>query len=294
MRPELFLVGAPKAGTSALAVFLAQHPQIAMCRIKEPNFHCPDLDLPGPRGEREYLDLFEPGPETRFLADASVLYLYSREAARRIRAFAPDARIVMVLREPVQAMYAWHGQMVYTGNEPITDFATALEAEEDRKRGRRLPAAGTGRRSPALLFYRDVMRYADQVPRFLDAFPREQVAIRLYDDFLADPERFYDGLIEFLGLRPFRPALRSVNPPRERRAPRLHRLMKRLLAAPAREMLPARIRLDWIQRWDRLTSRAAPRAPLAPALAADLRAGCRSDVLRLAECIDRDLSAWRA
>jgi hypothetical protein len=291
-RPLLYLVGATKAGTSALAVFLAQHPEIAMCRIKEPNFYAPDLDLPGPRSEREYLELFEARPGTRLLADASVLYLYSREAAGRIREVAPDARILAVLREPAETMAAWHAQMVYTGNEPLADFAEALDAEAERKQGRRLPPAGAARRSPALLFYRDLVRYAEQLERYLALFPREQIAVHLYDDFRADPSRVYADVIAFLGLRPFQPELRAVNPPKERRFPALHRALKRLFAAPARALLPARLRLDWLQRWDRLSSREAERAPLDPALAARLRREVRLDVERLAALLGRDLGAW--
>ena len=150
-RPRFYFVGAPKAGTSALSLFLGQHPQIGMCRLKEPNFHCPDFDLPRAQTDEEYLKLFSLEVKAKILGDASVLYLYSKVAAARIREYASDARILMVLRNPVEAMYSWHSQMVFTANEPIGDFARALEAEEERKAGRKIPSAGNGARCPALL-----------------------------------------------------------------------------------------------------------------------------------------------
>lgn len=292
LRPRFYFVGAPKAGTSALSSLLVQHPEIAMCRIKEPNFHCPDLDLPGPRSEAEYLSLFEVRPQTRVLGDASILYLYSREAAARIRAYAPDARILAVLRDPVEAMHAWHAQMVYTGNEPIADFAEALAAEADRRAGRRLPTSGTAARSPALLLYRDVMRYAEQLERYLRLFDREQVRVLLYEDFAADPSGTAAAVAAFLGLSPFSPAARTVNPHKERRLPGLHAGLKRVFAAPARAWLPARLRLDLIRVLDRWTSREAPRRPMDPALARRLRDECRPDVERLAALLERDLGRW--
>lgn len=294
LRPRLFLAGAPKAGTSALGAFLAQHPEVAMSRPKEPNWFCPDFDLPRPRSEAEYLSLFAPDAGTRILADGSVLYLYSTEAARRIAAWADDPRILLVLRDPVEAMAAWHAQMVYTGNEPIADFAEALAAEPDRRAGRRLPAAGTGARCPALLLYSEVMRYAPQLERYLAAFDRAQLLVLRYDEFRADPVPTYRRVCAFAGIDPdFRPSFEEMNPPKVRRAPGLHRALKRVLAAPSRA-LPLGLRLRLIQGLDRLTSRTQGREGPETDLRERLAARCAPDVARLGELLGRDFSDWSA
>lgn len=288
-----FLVGAPKAGSSALSNFLAQHPQLAVSRPKEVNFMCDDLALPGPRSENEYLGHFRVAAETRVLLDASILYLYSERAARRIAEFDPAARILAILRDPVEAAYAWHGQMVFTANEPIRDFAEALEAEAERKRGSRLPPAGTTALEPRLLLYRELMCYGQQLERYLRIFPREAVLVLSYDEFRKDPARCFAEAAGFLDLDPdFCPRIRTVNPGKERRSWWLHYALKRGFAAPARSLLPAGTRrrlIDWL---DRLNSREARRPPLDPTLRRQLAATFREDLELLSDLVGRDFTGW--
>ena len=292
-RPRAFLVGAPKAGTSALARYLASHPEISVSSIKEPNYFAPDLDLPGPKSEAEYLSLFALTSATRILLDASILYLYSRTAPQAIAKYTNEPRIIIVLREPVEAMYAWHEQMVFTANEPLNDFRAALDAEIERKRGRLLPTAGAAARCPSLLFYRDVMRYSDQIERYLAVFDREHIHVLLYEDFRENPAGSFRRIAEFLGVDPaFTPEFAEVNLNKVRRSWLLHFWLKRAFAAPARALLPAQVRLNLISFLDRWNSREERRAPLVPWLREELRAECRSDVERLGRLIQRDLSSW--
>ena len=294
VRPTLFLAGAPKAGTSALANFLAQDDRISVSTVKESNYLCPDLDLPRPRSEQEYLSLFTVSPRTRLLVDASILYLYSKRAAAEIATYSPEARILVVLRNPVDAMYAWHGQMVYTGNEPLARFEDALEAEADRKHGRRLPSHGAASRCPELLLYREVMRYADQLERFGRFFSPERVHVLRFEDLRRSPAEAFCGALRFAGLEPERlPEFRSINASQVRTAPGLHTWLKRHLAGLAREILPLKLRLRLIQQIDRLTSRTAPRPTLNPATRAALIEECRPDVERLEHLLSYDLTDWR-
>ena len=293
IKPNVFLAGAPKAGTSAMGNYLAQHPQVSACRIKEPNYFCTDFDLPGPRTEAEYLSLFPISEETSHFLDASVHYMQSRVAAAEIAKYSPDARIIMILRNPVEAMYAWHAQQLYNCNEDLTDFAVALEAEADRRAGRRLPPSNTGRRCPDILFYRDVMDYSAQVERFLQAFDRSQIRIVSYDDFRADAAAVYHDLLGFLHLdTSFAPDFRIVNPPKQRRSPRLHALLKRWFAVPARAVLPPRLRLDLINAVDRMNSEVVKREPLREDISAQLKSECLPGVVRLSELVGRDFTQW--
>jgi Sulfotransferase domain len=292
-KPSLFLAGAPKAGTSALANFLAQDDRISVPRVKEPNFLCPDLDLPRPKSEEEYLSLFTTTPATRVLLDASILYLYSTRAAAEIAAYCPDARIIAILRNPVEAMYAWHGQMVYTGNEPITDFERALEAEADRKQGHQLPRYGVASRCPQLLFYRDVMRYAEQIERFLACFPRERLHIIRYEALKESPQAVFTGVLRFAGLEASSlPEFRTVNASQVRTTPALHAWLKKNFAGVARAFLPLAMRLQLIRWIDRWTSRELARPEIPKHVEAALTAECHEDVQRLEALLGDDLSAW--
>jgi hypothetical protein len=136
------------------------------------------------------------------------------------------------------------------------------------------------------------MRYGEQLARYLDCFERHRVHVVVYEAFRADPEESYRRVLEFLGVgSSFRPELREVNPPRERRSPRLHAAMKRAFAAPARALLPlgSRARVAaWIDRWN---SRSATRAEVPAALRDRLRSEMRADVERLSALLDYDFAA---
>lgn len=292
-KAKLYLVGAPKAGSSALANLLAQHPQISMCRIKEPNFHCHDFQLPGPKTEQEYLSLFSITPQTKFMADASILYLYSRSAAAAIAEYAPQAHILMILRNPVEAMYSWHSQMVFTGNEPITDFEKAIDAESERKQGRLIPQIGTTKYCPELLFYGDIMRYYEQIERYFSLFARQKILILFYDDFKNNPILVYQKTLKFLGLdESFLPQSKNVNPSKVRRNLKLHYLLKKIFAEPARILLPAELRLNLINFLDQINSREARRLPMDPKLEKILKDKCMPDIIQLGNLLGRDLKHW--
>ena len=157
-RPNLFLVGAPKSGTTALATYLGEHPEVFMAPW-ELNFFGTDLSFRTATGApshirlAHYLSTFSSHAGERYRGDHWSCYLYSARAAEEIRDFAPDARIVVMLRNPVDQMHSQHSEMLYQGDEDIRDFAEALDAEGDRALGRRIPP---GCRKPFALQYRAV------------------------------------------------------------------------------------------------------------------------------------------
>ncbi|MGF1493511.1 MAG: sulfotransferase domain-containing protein [Microcoleaceae cyanobacterium] len=291
MKPRLFFVGAPKSGTTALTYFLKQHPQISMCEVKETNYFCRDLDMARPKTEAEYLSLFPITEETKILADASILAMYSHEAAAEIADYADDPKILMLLRNPVESMYSWHSQMVYRGNEPIKCFQSALAAEPERKQGRLIPEFETTQRVPQLLFYRDVMRYWEQVERYFSRFERKNIHIVLYDDFKADTIETYGEILDFIGLDPFIPSVEKVNSNKFRRNEGLYLFVKKTFGKASRS-LPSKLRLQLAMLFDRLNTTYAPRETLEPEVVQALKQECKPDIIKLESLLDRDLSHW--
>ena len=297
--PDFFIVGAPRCGTTFMYEYLRQHPQVFMPDRKEPHFFSTDLDsgsyldsLSFLRDESEYLELFRPAHEEQRIGEASTWYLYSSDAARNIARFSPRASIIIMLRDPVEMLYSLHGRRVFGGSENL-DFAAALDAEEDRKRGLRIPPRA---RNIKGLFYREVGRYAEQVERYLAAFGRERVKVIIFEEFRADPVTAYRETLEFLGVDPrFTPDFKVVNPSAARRSWRL----QQLLLSPAivrlgRAVIPRGIRPRVGPLIDRLNSRGEVRQPLDPALRARLREELRADVSRLGQLLGRDLTTvWR-
>jgi hypothetical protein len=205
--PDFFIVGQPKAGTTALYEMLGQHPRIFMSDIKEPRFLASDLSsrFTNPRGRPlpqtldQYLSLFEGVPDDHRAGEATPFYLWSRTAAERISQIQPAARIVAILREPASLLRSLHLQFVRSHVESERDLRRALALEGERREGKHVP-----RRShlPQLLHYSEHVRYVEQLRRFHEHFPREQVLVLIYDDFLADNEGTVREVLRFLDLEP--------------------------------------------------------------------------------------------
>src|SRR5262245_23487023 len=163
-KPDFFIVGAPKCGTTAMNDYLQVHPEIFIPAKKEIHFFGADLQfLKGGRvTEQEYLTYFFPAQGEKRVGEASVWYLYSQHAAAEIQAFSPTARIIIMLRNPVDMMYSLHSQRLYNDNENLVNFAEALAAEGDRQQGKRLyPKASDVMGS----LYRTAATYTPQVQR---------------------------------------------------------------------------------------------------------------------------------
>jgi hypothetical protein len=219
--------------------------------------------------------------------------MQSRVAASEIARYSPDARIIIMLRNPIDTMYSWHAQQVYGCNEDLTDFTEALAAEADRRSGRRLPRVETVRRCPDILFYRDVVDYSSQVERFFQSFDRGQIHIISYDDFKADAPGTYREVLSFLDLDTcFAPEFRIVNPPKQRRSADLQNFLKRWFAAPARAVLPARFRLRLINVVDRFNSKIVLREPLSEDVKVELSHELLPGMIRLSRLLGRDFTHW--
>jgi sulfotransferase family protein len=293
-RPDVFIVGAFKAGTTALYEYLRAHPQVFMSVPKEPMYFGADLTPRYARmTEAEYLQLFADARADQHAGEASPWYLYSIDAAREIRAFNADARPIVMLRNPVDVMYAQHSQLVFNQREDLTDFADALAAEDDRRAGRRVPKAAI---RPEALFYRHSVRFAEQLERYFDVFGRDGVHVVVFDDLVADTRAVYRATLEFIGADPaFEVNLSIYNPNRTARSGRL----SRLVFAPPR---PLRAAVGTLRRMplahrirDALVSansRETKRASMDPELRRRLTVEFRPQVAELGESIGRDLSAW--
>lgn len=196
-RPNFFIVGAPKCGTTAWFEYLSTHPQIFVPDIKEPHFFA--SDLPGKqwtKSQERYERLFARAGDAPVLGEASVMYLYSTAAAAAIRAFNPDSRILIFLRPQEDFLPSLHHQYVFSFAEPIEDFEKAW-----RLSGKRPPDTIPGTcPEPAILDYAAMGRFHEQVARYFDAFPAGQICIVRFADWIADPRATYLRILDFLGL----------------------------------------------------------------------------------------------
>ncbi len=198
-RPNFFIVGAPKSGTTSLYRYLTQHPDVFMSVPKEPCFLAPDFKSPNyPQTEAEYLRCFE-GYQGEFrIGEATTTYLYSKLAAREIRRYSPDAKVIAMLRNPIEMVASLHSQRIKEGNENIGRLKEALEAESDRRKGERLPK--NFQYPKEYLLYRDFGMYAKQLKRYFFEFGRDNVHVIIFDDFIGDTKKEFDKVCEFLNI----------------------------------------------------------------------------------------------
>jgi hypothetical protein len=300
--PDFFIVGAPKSGTTSLYDYLSGHPDIYMSPVKEPFYFCPDVLGGAPRrfshpaDEASYLALFDGAGRARRAGEASTRYLVSRVAAELIRDFNPAARAIAMLRNPIDMIYALHGERVSLGLEPIENFSDALDADVDRRAGRRLPAGA----NPLGAVYRDTGMYSQQIERWFDALGRDRVLIVVFDDFAVNPARELERVLSFLGVdSSYQPSsLSAVN-----RSHRLRRgVVRSALRSPpaqwtAHRLLPAVIgqnstsRLARRFRLSRVNRRPYDREPLPAGIRRELENDFESDVRSLSGLLNRDLGA---
>lgn len=296
--PNVFLVGAPKCGTTSLTRYLAPHPQVFICTPRETFHFCTDLDVhPGMRiaDRRAYVKLFEPAGDAGAIIDASVWHLYSTQAAANIHESAPDAKIIIMLRNPVDMMWSLHGWFLYTAAEDILDFREAVAAQDDRRAGRRLPSDPV---APRALQYTDVVTYSPQVQRYLDRFNRDRVKIILFDDLIADTPGVYRSVLEFIGVDPsFEPDFKVHGAAKEIRNPGIKQLLRRhrWLRVSLGRIMPMNMR----GRIGRSLAKLRPDTPqreqsMDLALRRQLIEQFHPEIDRLSALIGRDLSHWFA
>ncbi len=303
--PNFFVVGAPKAGTTSLYRYLDQHPSVYMSPIKEPCFFAPEVvdftpdsrarfetDRPalrvyldGPMRERrtgivlewdQYLKLFKNVTTETAIGEVSGNYLGSSGAPRAIKSRIPDARIVVMLRDPVDRLFSQYAAAVGSGDTRKA-FVPWVEEQRAAEAGRR-PAFG-----PVWTGF-----YASHLARYFEHFARDQVRVFLYEDYSRTPQTVLNDVLAFLQVneRHDVDTHQRHNVTLVPRWPALHRLLAPVRAA-FRPIVPRAV-AEHARAWLLTPPRRRPtteeRAHVIRVYADDIR--------RLSSLIDRDLSAW--
>ena len=215
MIANLFLAGAPKSGTTSLARSLGQHPDIFLPHVKEPHFFGSDTGQEFSSADT-YAALFSEAGKTHFRLDASTHTLRSADAIEQVLDLVPDARFIVLLRDPVDAVPAFHGQLRRHFVEPDSDFGAAWALQAERSIG---AAEGP--------LYRPVYDYGRQIKRLVTLVPREQHRIYAFNALQADGEAVIRDILEFLKLKQITLSLPHDNPNTDFRFRALHRQKQR-------------------------------------------------------------------
>ena len=217
-KPNFFIVGAAKSGTTALQEMLNEHPNIYMSLIKEPHFFSEDIrktdfislnkkikkakiefDAKGniiPRhqlyinNEEDYLTLFNAADKEKhkILGEASVSYLYSKDAAKNIYSFNPESKIIIILRNPIDRAFSHFLMDLRLGNTNYTNFMDAVKSDFNNKN------KGWG----ISHLYIELGLYHNQIQRYFNVFPKAQIKIYSYEDFKKNNQVIIKDIYKFL------------------------------------------------------------------------------------------------
>ncbi len=200
-KPNFFIIGAPKCGTTSMAEWLRTHPQIFMSDPKEPWFFNTDHKTEQALSLEQYLYLFS-GAEEKHLAvgEASSVYLFSHVAVKNLMEFQPQAKLIVMLRNPVEMAASWHAQEVRGEVEHIRDFEQAWQVRNKREL---LKMNGERGRYPVdiqFLNYEKICKLGEQVDRLLKTVDSKSVLFLIMDDLKSDPLKVYKHVLNFLNV----------------------------------------------------------------------------------------------
>lgn len=290
MLPTFIIIGAAKAGTTALYWYLADHPQVFMSAMKETNFFAYGLDARGQflygdpehhqfpvRSLPEYEKLFAEAGDADAVGEASPIYLECPQAANRIRELLPKTRLICSLRQPVDRAYSDY-QMY------LRSRGRALDPAHD------LSAAAAWTRPDS--HWMRIGRYHEQLVRYYNVFSRDQIRVFLFDDLKRSPLRVVQELYRFVGVdQDFVPDFAAPHNAGGMPASRLLEgvLTSRTIRSAVGPWIPKRA-ANWVRRLRTSNLRQAP--PLPAEVRQELTHHFRADIGRTSELIGRDLEHW--
>ena len=303
-RPNFFISGAPRCGTSALYAYLSEHPNIFMSEVKELNYFAgdfPNVQKINFKSPDDYLKVSANANEQHLaVGEASPFYLFSKVAFENMKAFDPDARIIISLRNPVDFIQSYHQLNLSLLREDEPDLARAWELQDLRREGQNLPKSA---REPELLMYGEVGQFGVHIKRLFSIFPRGQVKVILLENLAADTQAVYEDILNFLNLpSDGRTDFQRVNANFENKSQFLAKLFHP--PQPVYQFFMKTISLFGVgfmervsviyNRIERLNTKATSRPAMDPTLRAQLTEYFHPDIELLSELIEQDLSAWLA
>ncbi|MEM9216742.1 MAG: sulfotransferase [Cyanobacteria bacterium P01_F01_bin.150] len=295
--PNFLIIGAMKAGTTSLYRYIKQHPQVFMSPVKEPNFFALEGEvLDDPRVTvtdlKAYTALFESVTDEVAIGEASVRYLYSEKAAKRIHHHIPDAKLLVVLRNPVERAFSAYVYQFSRGSDLLPQFSEALQAEPER----------IAKDFDCWWHYKAMGFYHAQLQPYYRYFSPQQIKICLHEDLCEQSNSMLAEIFQFLQVDPsFQPnTAQQHNTTRVPQNQFIHNFLTK--PHPIKEvfkpLFSSDLRYKIVKglRQKNLTAASnvdpAKRPVLTPSVRQRLISDYREDILQLQDLLQRDLSHW--
>jgi len=289
---DFFCVGAAKSGTTAMHYFLKQHPEIFVPEIKEIHHFAPDLIKEDDiwLNKNQYYSLFDKLRNEKIIGETSVFYLLSEIAANQIFIHNPKAKIIVMIRNPIEVIYSLHSQLVFNGDETITDFEKSLEYEKYRKNGEFLPKYT---RIQKKHWYTYATSFSTQIKRFLNVFPENQIKLLLFDDFKKDNIKTTQSVYNFLGVDDsFIPNTKIINSNKKIKYKKIDRFVNIILDKTPLKNIKEQKKIIFKNQMKNLNSTIFVRKPLDVSTKNRLIDIFKFEIDNLSKIFNRDLSHW--
>lgn len=289
--PNYFIIGAPRCGTTAMAKYLSEHPNIFMPYIKEPKFYCSDLRNRAVTSRRAYDRLYKDVlPIHQAVGEASASYAYSKVAVSALLNDRPDARLIFMVREPVAMARSLHMQLYRLGVENTVDFERAWELQEERRAGVNVPS---GCDDPKRLQYGPICTVGQQLLQVCSHASREQVHVVFFDDLITDIKKVYQDILTFLGVADDgRDCFDRVNKKSSIKSQFIARLFNRV--DRFRRCIGLTREFGLARKLSSLNNRPSENTELSPLFEQALRKYFHEDICLLESLTGRDLTHWNA
>lgn len=293
-KPNFFLIGAPKCGTTAFSEYLRYHPNIFITTPKAPHYF--STDLPHFRvitQLEDYLELFKKSESQHLIiGEASTSYTFSTIALENLYQFNKNAKLLMMVRNPIDMAYSLYSELVLQACEDQDSFEKAWHLQEDRKRGIISPP-----REPMAVQYGEVCSLGKQLERVYSIFPLEQVKVIVFDDIIVSTVDVYKDVLSFLevdydGCVEFS----KINENKIRRIQWLNVFLQRPPKVISNSFNHWRFLrsiknsiLENVHKWNSVKIK---RTSLSEKFRKELANFFREDVEKLSQLLDRDLIYW--
>ena len=293
--PSFLVIGAYKSGTTALYRYFEQHPDIYMSPIKETNFFALEGTIPNYRGPGDakaptnYLSIthidgykaqFEAISTETAIGEASPMYLYAPQAAERIHHYIPEARLIVILRQPAARAFSNFLHLVRDGREKTRDFTRAWDLEQQRINAHWAP----------IWHIRQHGFYHQQLKRYFDLFDPAQIKVVLHEDLVKHPQETMASLFHYVGVDS-KFQVDFSRKPNQSGIPKyrlLRSLARRLLIMP----LKATGNRACIELAKSIATYFLYKPKLSPQQRQKITEEYRDDILQLQSLIGRDLNHW--
>ncbi len=289
-KPNFFIAGAPKCGSTSLYFWLAEHPNIYMSPVKEPFHFSTDFAHDSFHDPHRYWQLFEKaGDEHIAVGEASIWYLYSKVAIPKIEATLKEPKYIILLRNPLEMAPSLHRQMLFDGDENIADFKDAWEAQFARMKGENIPYFCI---EPSFLFYKEACSLGKLLQRLYKTVPETRLLPLLLDDMKENPRNVWLKIMDFLGVEDDgRESFPVKNKAQRRRFGWLKAINDLYVKVRRRYNLPP-LGTGLLTLLDKKNRQPCRPKPLPSETRQLLKEAFREDIRLLESIIKRDLSHW--